>query len=278
MTENNIDPKTVQGFGEEWSRFDQSELSRRELRELYGRFFRVFPWDKIANTAIGFDLGCGTGRWAECVAPRVGKLHCIDPSRKALDVARKNLSHHLNCEFHSAAIDNIPLKEGSMDFGYCIGVLHHVPDMAAGIRSCVSKLKNGAPLLVYIYYAFDNRPIWYRWLWRLSDMGRRTICRCPFRLRSLIAEMIALSVYLPLASLAACFERLGFEVRNFPLSYYRGLSYYSMRTDALDRFGTRLERRLTAQEIRRMFEDAGCENVTFSDSAPFWCAVGFKKG
>ena len=41
------------------------------------------------------DLGCGTGRWAKLVAPKVGKLHCIDPS-SALDVARSNLSQFNN--------------------------------------------------------------------------------------------------------------------------------------------------------------------------------------
>lgn len=40
---------------------------------------------------------------------------------------------------------------------YFLGVLHHVPDTQAAIRSCVGLLKPGAPLLLYFYYAFDNR-------------------------------------------------------------------------------------------------------------------------
>ncbi len=36
-------------------------------------------------------MGCGSGRWARWVAPKVGRLHCIDPSI-AIDVARKNLA------------------------------------------------------------------------------------------------------------------------------------------------------------------------------------------
>jgi hypothetical protein len=50
-----------------------------------------------------------------------------------------------------------------------------------------------------------------------------------------------------------------------------------MRTDALDRFGTKLEQRFTAAQIRQMMERAGLERITFSNSVPFWCAVGFKK-
>jgi hypothetical protein len=51
-----------------------------------------------------------------------------------------------------------------------------------------------------------------------------------------------------------------------------------MRTDALDRFGTRLEQRFTAAEIRQMMEEAGLEKIQFSETMPFWCAVGYKTG
>ena len=37
-------------------------------------------------------MGCGTGRWAEFVAPKVKKLHCIDPS-DAIKVAEKKLKN-----------------------------------------------------------------------------------------------------------------------------------------------------------------------------------------
>jgi hypothetical protein len=67
------------------------------------------------------------------------------------------------------------------------------------------------------------------------------------------------------------------NVKNLPLSAYKDCSFYSMRTDALDRFGTQLEKRFSAQQIREMMEQAGLENIVFSDSVPFWCALGYKK-
>jgi len=48
------------------------------------------------------------------------------------------------------------------------------------------------------------------------------------------------------------------------------------RTDALDRFGTRLEQRFTAPEMERMMRAAGLDRITFSDHVPFWCAVGYR--
>ncbi len=165
----------------------------------------------------------------------------------------------------------------SMDFGYSLGVLHHVPDTAAGIRSCVLRLKKGAPFLLYLYYAFDNRPLWFRLLWRGSDILRRGISRCPHGLRYAISQAIATFVYLPLARVARLAERAGMGVSGFPLSYYRGLSFYTMRTDALDRFGTKVEQRFTARQIREMMTEAGLEKIAMRDGVPFWCAVGWKK-
>lgn len=277
-SKENADHRTVEGFGAEWSRFDQGELAEAELQAIFDQYFSEFPWHRLPGDACGFDLGCGSGRWARVVAPRVGTLHCIDAAAAALEVARVSLSGQPNCEFHLASVEAIPLEDDSMDFGYSLGVLHHVPDTLAGIKACARKLKPGAPFLVYLYYAFDNRPLWFRWLWRASDLGRRILCRAPFRLRALVCDLAALTVYWPLARLARSAERAGQEVDAWPLSAYRHRSFYVMRTDALDRFGTRLEQRFTRPQIQHLLELAGFADIRFRDGGPYWCAVGIRAG
>src|SRR5437868_14934760 len=155
----NLDRKTVDAFGDEWAAYDQAGLTGEEHRRAFDSYFHVFPFDSLPHNAEGFDLGCGSGRWALLVAPRVGRLHCIDPSVKALDVARRRLAGLDTVEVDLAAADTIPLPDQSQDFGYCLGVLHHVPDTEAALAGCVRKLKVGAPLLIYIYYNLDNRSI-----------------------------------------------------------------------------------------------------------------------
>jgi len=275
--QTNVDIKTVEGFGEEWSRFDQTEMPETELNEQFERYFTVFPWNDLPENAVGFDLGCGSGRWAKVMAQRVGKIHCIDASEEALNVARTNLAEAKNVELHHASVAEIPLSDNSMDFGYSLGVLHHIPDTAQGIESCVRKLKPSAPFLIYLYYAFDNRPAWFRLIWKISDVVRRAICALPFGLKKIITDLIAVFVYFPLAKTAQLLEKFGLNVDAFPLSVYRHHSFYTMRTDALDRFGTRLEQRFTRAEISEMMNAAGLEKIKFSDGFPFWCAVGFKK-
>jgi ubiquinone/menaquinone biosynthesis C-methylase UbiE len=206
----------------------------------------------------------------------VGILHCIDPSEDALSVAKRNLHEFNNCQFHHAGVDDIPLNDNEMDFAYSLGVLHHVPDTAAGIRQCVMKLKPGAPLLLYLYYAFDNRPVWYKFIWFLSNIVRNLISPLPHSLKYFICQLIALLIYYPLARIALLLGMMGLNVKNLPLSEYRKKSFYTMRTDALDRFGTRLEQRFSKEQIKKMMEDAGLENIHFSNNPPYWCAVGYK--
>lgn len=136
----------------------------------------------------------------------------------SLDVARKNLAQYENCEFYSATVDAMPIEDASMDFGYSLGVLHHVPNTQAGIEACVKKLKLDAPFLVYLYYAFDDRPWWFRAIWRLSDVLRTMVSCFPHGLRYFFSQVIAILVYLPLAKLALVAEKAGVNVSNFPLS------------------------------------------------------------
>lgn len=271
----NIDPATVGSFGDEWSRFDQIELSEEEARGIFDEYFAIFPWSSLPENSSGFDMGCGTGRWAQFVAPRVGRLHCVDPSA-ALGVAERLLADQPNVTFHPASVDDETLPANSQDFGYSLGVLHHIPDTALGINSCVVMLKPGAPFLVYLYYAFDNRSAAFKLAWHCSDWLRRGICRLPAWLKHLVTDALALSIYFPLTRFSLLAERLGYDVTDIPLSYYRKHSLYTMRTDARDRFGTPLERRFTRNEIQVMMEAAGLRDIQFSKAAPFWCAVGFK--
>ena len=277
MKHTNIDKDVVKDFGSEWSRFDQSDLSAADQAEMFEGYFHIFAWHSLSLGSIGADIGYGSGRWASLVAPRVGHLSLVDPSSDALVVARKNLSNVDNVSFHCSSVDNLSFEEQSLDFAYSLGVLHHVPHTADAIHSIAKVLKPGAPFLVYLYYAFDQRPWWFRALWRTSNLLRKLISPMPVPLKHVVCDVIALLVYLPLARTALLLERFRSLPDSWPLAYYRKREYYVMRTDALDRFGTRLEQRFSQHEIEAMLQAAGFVDIRFSDTQPFWCAVGIKK-
>lgn len=53
----NLDVDTIKSFGDEWSRFDQSDLPAAEAERIFNEYFAVFPWDKLPENATGFDMG-----------------------------------------------------------------------------------------------------------------------------------------------------------------------------------------------------------------------------
>lgn len=275
----NINHDVAAGFGHEWSTFRQtdSDLSSVDRETIFQSYFQIFPWEELPTDSIGMDVGCGSGRWSVIVAPRVRHLHLLDASADALEVARTNLQEIRNVSFHLASVGDIPIEDNSLDFAFSLGVLHHVPDTAAALQTIASKLKFGAPFLVYLYYALDNRPWWYRIIWHLSNILRRIISRLPPRLRLVISQAIALTVYWPLARFAAMVERAGFSCAAIPLESYRHRDLYVMRTDAYDRFCTRLERRFTRRQIEKMLENAGFKEIRFSEHVPYWCAIARKR-
>ncbi len=274
---SNIEVHTVTGFGEEWSHYNQSALKPQELKTIFDQYFDIFPWPLINQSSVGADFGCGSGRWSKLIAPHVGHLHLIDASPVALKVARQNLRDFKNVTFHHASVEETELPAEGLDFAFSLGVLHHIPDTARALRDIASKLKTGAPLLVYLYYAFDNRPIWYRALWSVSDVARRLISRTSFPVRKFLSKMIAIAIYWPTARFAFVLDKMSVLPNWFPLSYYRDRSLYIMQNDALDRFGTRLEQRFSRKEIETMLKLAGLGNTHFSDHAPYWCAVAYKE-
>ena len=269
----NLDHRVVKSFGEEWSRFDNQRLEVDELEEMFSCYTSVFPWEDLPDGSEGFDAGCGSGRWARFFAPRVGRLHCIDASEAALEVARTALASETNVEFRHEALSSIGLEDASCDFGYALGVLHHIPDTERAVAACAAKLKPAAPFLVYLYHDLEDRAWLNRLLLRAVTVVRFVVSRLPSKARSLVAEILAAVVYWPLARMARLVELAGRDPAILPLFQYRHRSFHVMRNDALDRFGTRLEKRYSKEGVRQLLEGAGFEKVVFSEGPPWWVVV-----
>ena len=272
----NVDWDVVNDFGSEWEEFQFDSHDIDILRDAYNQYFDIFPWDLISLESEGFDMGCGSGRWAQFVAPKVGKLNCVDPS-SAINIAKKNLKKYDNAEFFQETVDQCSLAEESQDFGYSLGVLHHIPDTQKAIKDCSKKLKKGAPFLLYLYYNFEDKPFIFKLIWKLTDFLRlNIICRLPSPIKKFVCSLIAIFIYFPLAKFARILELIKLNVDNIPLSDYRNKSFYIMQNDALDRFGTKLEQRFSKKEISEMLSNAGFGNITFSENTPYWTCISYK--
>ncbi|MEP4533565.1 MAG: class I SAM-dependent methyltransferase [Cyclobacteriaceae bacterium] len=270
----NIDRTTVKSFGEEWGKFDQ--FSDQELEQIGDDYFDIVT-DQHANlTSIALDVGCGSGRWSKYLSNKVRFIEAIDPS-DAVIPASGLLAQNKNVRVTQASADNIPFADNSFDFVFSLGVLHHIPDTQMALHHCISKLKPGGHLLIYLYYNLDNRSFFYKLIFKISHLFRRGICLLPGFIKRLICDLIAFLVYFPLSRFALLLRRIGVKGwSSVPLSYYHDKSLNILRNDALDRFGTPLEQRFSKVQIREMLESEGMNNIIFSEKAPYWHVISQK--
>ena len=271
----NIDEVTVKSFGEEWLKFNS--FSKDDIEQIGRDYFDIMPGKLESPQTRVLDLGCGTGRWAYYLSSRVGFIECIDPS-DAVFAATALLKDVPNVRVSRADVDTIPFPDQSFDLVYSLGVLHHIPDTLAAMAQCVKKVKSGGYFLVYLYYNLDNRGGGFKTIFKLSNFLRKGISKLPGKFKKIVCDLIALGVYLPLAKTSAVINSAGFSkmANKIPLSYYSDKSFWIMKNDALDRFGTPLEQRFSKAEIEKMMRDCGLTNIVFSNTEPYWHAVGQK--
>lgn len=269
--------KIVNDFGDEWEKFNQFKLTNADSNKISDDYFYLMPWNKIKKNSEGIDVGCGTGRWAQFVLPRCKKLSMLDASHKSISIAKRLLKKFNNTEFILSDVTNMCIENNKYDFAYSLGVLHHVPNIEKAISEINRILKPGAPFLIYLYYSFDNAPKWYKLIWDTSDFFRKIISDLPKSIKMPVCEIIAFFIYLPLARLALILDKFKINLSYFPLSYYRNKSFYTMRTDSLDRFGTSYEKRYSQKEIKKLLEINGFHSIVFSAKKPFWCALAYKR-
>jgi ubiquinone/menaquinone biosynthesis C-methylase UbiE len=270
--ETNIDSKTVKSFGDEWKAFH--DFSPREIQSIGDDYFDLLTFE--TSTFNVLDVGCGSGRWALYLAPRVKFIEAIDPSM-AVWVAKDLLKQYSNTRITHASVDNLPFLDNSFDLVYSLGVLHHLPNTQAAIHDCFKKIKSGGYFLLYLYYNLDNRGFLFKLLFKTSNALRWIISKFPTSIKKVVCDIIATIVYLPLAKLSALVALFSTSfASHIPLSYYRKTSFFIMRNDALDRFGTPLEKRFSKTEIQQMLQLVGFTNIIFSTKEPYWHVLAQK--
>jgi SAM-dependent methyltransferase len=265
-----IDEGTQDSFAYEWQHFDRV---LGDYDEEAGNYFSVVPAE-ITQDAVVLDAGCGMGRWARHAASLgVRRLYAVDFSR-AIDQASRTLEEAGHAHCVQADLCRLPFRDGTFDFTYCLGVLHHLQDPDVGMSSLNRVTRADGALLVYLYYALDNRPRAHRWLLAAVTAARRLTSRLPKPIMYRLAWVIAVLVYLPLARFARLLERLGWThaALQVPLSHYRSYSLQFMAGDAFDRFATPIEKRYSRAEIAAWLSSYGRE-TRFSDRTPFWVTL-----
>ena len=270
----NKDNNVIRDFGDEWERFNfLDEKKLQSLKEQFDRYMTPLPEElRKRDDLIIADFGAGTGRWSYFLKDFATKLYAVEPAEKAFKVLTSRFRDDSKVVLLHESVESNQIPEKSLDLAVSLGVIHHIADTQGAIQKVAERIKPGGTFLGYLYYALENKPFLYRALWRFSDSIRKVISRLPKKFKLVLADFIALTIYLPLATISRILQKFGISVDSAPLHHYKDLSFHIMRNDALDRFGTTLEQRFTQEEIVQMLTSAGFtqESIRFSSEEPFW--------
>jgi SAM-dependent methyltransferase len=98
-----------------------------------------------ARPALGLDVGCGVGLYAEAVAQAIGcPVVGVDASPPALRQAPGG-------RLAAADAQHLPFHDGTFDFAYTINMVHHLKrgEQERALAEIGRVLRPGAPLLVF---------------------------------------------------------------------------------------------------------------------------------
>lgn len=121
--------------------------------------------DAIAGTGTGkgdlVDLGTGTARMLEVLAPMIASGIGIDLSRDMLALARTNLERAglTHCMVRQGDITQVPLPAASADTVTIHQVLHYAADPAAVVAEAARILRPGGQVLVVDFAPHDQEAL-----------------------------------------------------------------------------------------------------------------------
>ena len=279
--DQNLDREVIESFGHEWAAFDyRGSEADKALNAQFLAYCAPIDLSLFnSKTSTAADFGAGSGRWTSRLLPYFSLVYALEPSNGGYKVLTEKFSQDSRVMIiqETVGANSIPIE--SLDLAISLGVLHHIPDTHLAIKDIAAKIKSGGVFLCYLYYKLDNKPLYYRMVFWTSNSLRWVISRLPYVMRKIIAQIIAVMVYVPLARTAKLLKGSGRKLENFPLHHYSEMPFIMLQNDALDRFGTRLEKRFSKQEIANMLKHSGFDlsTLNFSDSEPYWTFSIVKK-
>ena len=250
-----VKQRTAESFAYEWQRFG---AHRDEWAKNFRDYLRPLGEEWFAGKRI-LDVGTGSGRHSARAAALGARVVAIDLG-DSIDVARRNLPDDVLTV--QADAEDLPLAEGAFDLVMSIGVLHHLPDPERALRSLVPYLRPGGALHVYLYWWPEIG--WHRAVLRGVERVRAVTVRMPHRLLHALCYPLAALLFAG----AVLPYRHGRKRRRtralaarLPLKTYADYPFGVCVNDQFDRLSAPLERRYDAEEVRRMLERAGLEDI-----------------
>lgn len=177
--------ETASRFAEEWTRW--SELRDYYEKEFFDWVAPLTPTDFAGQTVL--EGGCGKGRHTAIVTACGAKaIVAMDLGNSAF-VAFAHSRHLPNAHVIIGDLLNPPVR-AVFDLAFSVGVLHHLPDPAAGFASLTSRVRDGGRVAFWVYGQEGNE-----WITRFVDPVRKAVTS------KLPAELLRIACLVPSAFL-----------------------------------------------------------------------------
>ncbi len=248
-----VKTETAGRFAEEWTRW--TEL-RAYYEEQFLGWIAPVARDDFAGRVV-LEGGCGKGRHTAIVAGFGAKAIIAIDLGDAAYVAFQNTRSLPNAHVVIGDLLQLPVAR-AFDLVFSVGVVHHLPDPAAGFASLSQTVKPGGRIVVWVYGAENNE-----WITRFVDPVRKALtARLP-------PEALRRLLTLPSAALWGAiklFYKPGPDGKGPKLPYgdyfasMHGFPYDEIHLIVFDQLVTPVAFYLRGDEVRRWFQ-SGFEDV-----------------
>ncbi len=146
-----VEARTGRLFGDLWHKLDDEQFE--QSADLFANRFEANGFDlSWFEGKQCLDVGCGGGRYTIAMS-RLGAAQVVgcDISDDGLANARLRAEGMPNVTFEKASALELPFDDGSFDFAFSSGVLHHTTDPDRGLDELTRVLRPGGYLYLMLY-------------------------------------------------------------------------------------------------------------------------------
>jgi SAM-dependent methyltransferase len=238
----------VQNFGFEWNLHARTQLDTSNSDESE-RAFRAktgFTPEQLRGKRL-LDVGCGMGRFSDIASQWGATVVGIDLSL-AVEAAQRNLGARENVHIAQADIFQLPFREGTFDFIFSIGVLHHTPNTKAAFGNLPRLLRQKGKIAIWVYSSYGRSQ------WRFSDFYRKFTPRLPKRLLYSLSYAAVPLYYVHAIPILGPFLRWLLPVSRHPKPDWRVL-------DTFDWYSPRYQWKHSYEQVFPWFEEQGLTEI-----------------
>jgi len=267
--------RTAASFGHLWGHSVGRIVAQAPRAYHYDHLERVLALPALRGVVL--DAGCGDGIDLANQARRGGvEMIGVDLSDggclSSFDATRTMTTAHVA----QANLCRLPFQDGTFDFIYSFGVLHHLSSPERGIHELVRVLRPGGGLAIYLYEDFSERAWAWRWLLRLSNQLRRVTTRLPHRLLYALCQLGSPVAYLLFTVPARIFSHVpGGRALANSMPFRHGTGPCSLVGDLYDRFSAPVEQRYSRAEAAGLCRNTGLERLVVAHERG-WMVAGLK--